>query len=175
MGGTALHGAAQWGKAEVVRLFLQKGVPVDIRDDEGRTPLHFAGLTQFGKPAADVLLRCKANVRAVTKTGWEPLHFAAESGNRALVRLLLDHSAAINAREKTGRTALHLAIENERGNYQPGDSNGEDWALQVVPLLLQHKADVTITDSTGRTPLALATAKKYAKVAELLRQHGAKK
>jgi ankyrin repeat protein len=118
-----------------------------------------------------LLLRHKANVRATTRLGWEPIHFAAQADNAKAVALLLDHMADVNVREKEGgKTPLHLAIEDEAGLDEPNEAK----ALPVVQLLLDRKADVTVKDRKGLTPLALAGKMKYAKVARLLRKHGAK-
>lgn len=41
-GWTPLHLAAQAGRADVVRVLLERGADVDARDDRGGTPLHRA-------------------------------------------------------------------------------------------------------------------------------------
>jgi ankyrin repeat protein len=172
-GETVLHAAARSGRVEVARLLLEKGVPVDGATDNGLTALHFAAQAAEGAEATvKLLLRHKANVRAATKDGWEPLCQAAEANNTEVVALLLDHKADVNVREKEeGRTPLHLGIEGPMAALIPNEAK----ALAVVRLLLRHKADVTVKDDKGRTPLALAGEMKYEEVSELLRKYGAKK
>ncbi|MCJ1246472.1 hypothetical protein MMC30_003680 [Trapelia coarctata] len=46
--------------------------------------------------------------------GKTALHLAAELGQQASVRLLLDRRADITAQDALGRTALHLAVENRQ-------------------------------------------------------------
>jgi ankyrin len=170
---TPLHAAAVTGRVEIARLLLDRGVAVDIEDSIGHTPLHLAVRDgEHSVAMVKLLLGHKANARAATKFGQEPLHFAAEAGNTRAVALLLDHKADVNAREKKeGKTPLHLAVEA----HPTLDDLRESLALPVVQLLLERKADTTIKDHKGRTPLALAVEMKYAKVVQLLRKYGAKK
>ncbi len=79
---------------------------------------------------------------ATDKTGKTALHWAAARGNDALVQLLLDHDADIDARDTNGNTPLHLAARN--GN------------LSMVKLLIARGANATIVNRDGQTPLALA-------------------
>eukprot|EP01065_Artemidia_motanka_P033400 TRINITY_DN40397_c0_g1_i1.p2 TRINITY_DN40397_c0_g1~~TRINITY_DN40397_c0_g1_i1.p2 ORF type:complete len:305 (+),score=146.02 TRINITY_DN40397_c0_g1_i1:47-916(+) len=54
-GKTALHVAAVFGRAEVVRLLLQAGADPTLRDAKGRTPAVFA--TNYGQRATAAMLR----------------------------------------------------------------------------------------------------------------------
>ena len=42
---TALHSAAEFGHAKVVKLLLQRGADLGATDRDGKTPLHLAGDT----------------------------------------------------------------------------------------------------------------------------------
>lgn len=63
-----------------------------------------------------------------------------EAAALRVVQLLADHKADIAASSKSGKTALHCALEK-----------GAD--LEVVQCLIDHGADVNATDASGRTPL----------------------
>jgi ankyrin repeat protein len=170
---TALHEAALWDRVEIARILLDRGIPVDVKDRSGQTPLHVAVSAPGHTDAlARLLLHRKANFRAVTKEGRQPLHIAALRGNAWAIGLLLDHKADVNATDKEGKTPLHLAVENE-SPLEEGPT--ESQALSVVPILLQRKADPTIKDNKGRTALALALERTFVKLAQLLRQHAAQK
>ncbi|KAL4881912.1 ankyrin repeat-containing domain protein [Aspergillus karnatakaensis] len=62
----------------------------------------------------------------------------------ALVRLLLKHKAAPNARNHKGQTALFLAAKDNHDG--------------IVQLLLEAKASVNVRDLDGATPMSLACA-----------------
>jgi ankyrin repeat protein len=81
----------------------------------------------------------------VNKKGWTPLHYAAANGQDDVAKLLIDHSAYIDAGSPNGTTPLMMAA---RGNH-----------ITTVKLLLDEGADATIKNQLGLT--ALDFAKRY--------------
>ena len=158
-------------------MLLDKGADVNAVDNGGGTPLFDALDLPGGTEVVRVLLEHKANPRAANmKVGFEPLHLAARIQDRTAVQMLLDHGAAVDAKDGEGRTPLHWAageIEEDAGvieellargaavNAQDKDgdtplhtavANGH---VAVVKTLLNHKADPTIKNAKGETPLDL--------------------
>jgi uncharacterized protein len=68
------------------------------------------------------------------------LHYAAYSGQKYIIALLIEKRADVNARDFGGRTPLHYAVGNP----------------DVVRLLVESGADVNAKDKEGRTPLDYA-------------------
>ena len=86
--------------------------------------------------------------------GTTPLIYAAMNGHEAMVRLLLDRKANINAKDNYGQTALYRAA-----------CNGHE---AVVQLLLDRKADVNVKDNDGWTALYRAAWNGHEAVVRLL-------
>jgi ankyrin repeat protein len=81
----------------------------------------------------------------VNKKGWAPLHYAASNGNDDIVKLLLDHSAYVDAGSPNGTTPLMMAA---RGGH-----------VSTIKLLLGGGADLNVKNQIGLT--ALDFAKRY--------------
>lgn len=81
----------------------------------------------------------------VNKKGWAPLHYAAANGNDEVVKLLLDHSAYVDAGSPNGTTPLMMAA---RGDH-----------ISTVKLLLDNGADLNVKNQIGMN--ALDFAKQY--------------
>ncbi len=109
--GQAEAAEAFWraGPAENVKALLAQGADVNVKDNEGRTPLHQTARYR-NKELAELLLSHGANVNAKDNSGDTPLHAAASyPGHTELVELLLAHGADVNAKGKNGETPLHSA------------------------------------------------------------------
>ena len=77
------------------------------RDDEGRTPLHFAA--EEGD-TAEVIALIRAGADPDAKDNWDgaPLHVAALLGFMDIVTALIKAGADLEAKDRLGLTALHL-------------------------------------------------------------------
>ncbi len=106
-----LHRAAYLGIDRGVAFLLEKGLPVDLRDESGRTP--FQRAAQGGSvDIARRLLDKGADVDAPDPEGSTPLHLAVKKGRTEMVRFLLEKGAAPGTQDDRGRTPLDLAREH---------------------------------------------------------------
>jgi ankyrin repeat protein len=137
----------------------------------------------------------RANAYMVAERGeydLTPLHRAAMAGHAEIVRRLLDHSAAPDARDYGGGAPLHWAAA--RGNRDAAaalldggaDANARDLEQltplhraagegreAVAALLLARGADPNARGQISGTPLHAAAEKGHGRMVELLLAHGA--
>lgn len=78
----------------------------------------------------------------INKTKWTPLHYAASGGHAAVINLLLEHSAYIDAESPNGSTPLMMAAMYG--------------SVASVKLLLQEGADPKLRNQQGLTALDFA-------------------
>ncbi len=166
-GWTALHGAAQAGRADSIEFLLARGLDVNARcDGPFGTPLTMSA-ANGREQAAGVLLSRGAGVDARSDVGSTPLHEATCHGHAAMVELLLEKGADINAgctsrgaiEARAGNTALHDAVA---GGHE-----------EIVGLLLARGAEVGARSASGKTPLHLAAGKGRAGIVRRLLDRGA--
>jgi ankyrin repeat protein len=107
-----LHLAAWIADRKAVQMLLDQGAAVNMPDDEGRTPLHWAAVNNAEDAGVvNDLLVNGATVNAQQKDGSTPLHIAVRNGFVEAVKALLDHKANPTAKDIKGRTPFDLAPE----------------------------------------------------------------
>jgi len=105
-GQVALTAALQGQSLKAAKVLWEApGIDLDARNKADETPLMMAAL----KAEADAAAALVARGAAVNKPGWAPLHYAATGGSVAIIRLLLAHGAALEARSPNGTTPLMMA------------------------------------------------------------------
>ena len=89
---------------------LRSGADLKARDENGRTPLHWAGAMTKNPAVIAVLLDAGANLKARSKYGYTPLHQAAGNNeNLAVIAALVAAGADPKAKTTSGVTLLHRA------------------------------------------------------------------
>ena len=137
-GNTPLHHAARSSDPGVAALLRDAAAELEVRNNDGLTPLGVACAAGNWR-LARFLLERGAVVQADGATPALLAAAGAEDDDAAGVQLLLKHKARVDARDARGRSALHEAAL--AGNFE---------ALEA---LLAAGADVQARDDEGRTPL----------------------
>lgn len=185
-GAGLLHQAA-WNSAspEVFKKLLSLNFAVNVRDNNGATPLLFAAENNCDK-AVDYLLSAGADTNIATEvassaqrtevlrkgdfhfykndyfisnwliSGVGPLCRAALRGNEQILKRLLEKGARVEQADELGNTPLHLAVM--------GDS------ASAAEILLQAGAPVLVANSDGLTPLEIAESKDLLAIADAIWQ-----
>jgi uncharacterized protein len=122
-GATPLMRAAKGGDYRVMRALVDGGADAALTQKNGTTALMLAaglgrGTGAFTKDVgteADLLESVKlcvdrgVDVNAVNDAGQTAMHFAVQSGD-SLVKYLAQHGAALDVKDKQGRTPLDVAL-----------------------------------------------------------------
>ena len=82
-------------RVEVARLLLEAGARTDVKNEDGREPLHIAAL-HGANETIKCLLSFDAEVNAVDTVGRTPLYYALKSSMRRTLAVLLGAGAVID-------------------------------------------------------------------------------
>lgn len=108
-GRTALHTAAMANDVELVKIILDAGVDVNIRNVQNTIPLHVA-LARGAKSCVGLLLSAGANCNMQDDEGDNAFHIAAETAKMIrenlewLILMLRNSNAAVEVRNHSGKT-----------------------------------------------------------------------
>jgi palmitoyltransferase len=109
-GYTAIHYASYRGNIEVINLLVNNGADIEVSNKRGLNVLHMA--CQGNQPASLIYFKEKVslNIQSVDDMGSTPLHWACYTGSENAVSFLLSWKINVNAQDREGLTALHLAV-----------------------------------------------------------------
>ncbi|MFM7706090.1 MAG: ankyrin repeat domain-containing protein [Rubrivivax sp.] len=140
-GQVGLFLALRGGSGQVVQALLEHpDLKVDAANTSEETPLMMAALRGALEPARRLIERGAR----LERPGWTPLHYAASGPEVAMVRLLLERGAPIDARSPNGTTPLMMAAR-----YGTEDA---------ATLLLERGADVSLRNQLDLGPADFARA-----------------
>jgi ankyrin repeat protein len=195
-GVTPLYLACKNGNAAMIKLLLAAGADANAVDPTGASALMVA--SEVGDVAAvRELLDGGAKVDA-REPGFmqTAIMFAVRENHPALVKLLIDRGANVNAKSRVGPTPEWFKPNSaaafghgvgilrgglpERGSRIPTQGGmtplmyaARDGHLDSVRLLIDAKADVNLSEANAITPLVIALNNNQIAVAKYLIEHGA--
>ena len=192
--GSALHCAAEAGQCECIRILLDSGMNIDLRDGFGRTPVQCAA-SNSRILAVQLLLDIGADPNVRDDEGLMLIHDAGQVGDERLMRQLLeDRRVDVSATTTEETTALHFAVRGghadivrmllRAGAATEVRDNGGYTALHgaacvgredVVRLLLEAGANVHAKSDKKFTARDMAAAAHHESIQELLLEHEAEK
>lgn len=144
--------ALQLGSLQAAQALLAaRNLDVQAKNRAGETALMMAALKGHAA-AVQALLARDADVN---QTGWTPLHYAAsgpQAGQEAIIALLLEHHAYIDAASPNGTTPLMMAAQYG--------------AAENVQRLLDEGADPSLKNQLGLTAVDFALRAQRKDLAE---------
>jgi ankyrin repeat protein len=177
-GATPMSAAAEIGDAKIIELLLKAGADVDSPNGEGETVLMTVART--GRiEAARLLLRRGANPNARERWGDQTaLMWAAAQCQPEMIRLLLDHGAAVDLRGAVRDWQRRVTAEPRPKDMSHGGFTALLYAAREGCVagareLLKRKADINLGDPDGVTPLVMALMNIHWDLARFLIESGA--
>ena len=135
----------------VAFLLKQPGIQVDATNTADETALMLAANAN-DLVSANLLIETGASVN---RPNWTPLHYAASKGHTAMMRLLIDNDAYIDAESPNGTTPLMMSA------YYASP--------MAVKLMLEEGADPNLQNQDGQTALDMALSKDKPLSAQYIR------
>lgn len=140
-------------------------------DFQNLKPLHWAAEGGNVHAVSALLYDDRTRINQVNNYNRTALHVAAMNGNPEVLKLLLEDARAnaidINAVDRQGRTAFHLAAD-----VQVSEDSTEERFLRCLELLMARSdLQVNRPDSFGRSALSRALRKSHARRAHVILQH----
>lgn len=163
-GETVLMNASFRGKQETVKLLIEHGANVNLKNHLGKTAL--MGAIPYPE-IVRMLLKHGADVNLTDRYGETALSLALKQRDKAdgerkkaydkTAALLKRHGTDINTKDKNGKTALHLSFTKP----------------EILQRLIDMGADVNATDNNGNTPVMSSVYPVQCKSIEILLKSGA--
>ena len=145
-------------KSNVNRMLSMKGIDVETRDNNGKTPLNNAAF--YGHvEIVEILLNQRAKLEGKGSKSGTSLFFACQQGHLPVVNLLIKKGAKIESKNDDGFIPLYTASQSGH--------------LPVVNLLISKGANLEATSNRGFRPLHVAAMKGYITIVKALIAKGA--
>ncbi|XP_062148142.1 acyl-CoA-binding domain-containing protein 1-like [Alnus glutinosa] len=107
----AIHAFAREGEVDNLLKCIESGISVNLRDSEGRTPLHWA-VDRGHLKNTELLVGMNADVNAKDNDGQTPLHYAVVCEREAIAEYLVKQNAETYIKDNDGNSPSDLCEAN---------------------------------------------------------------
>ncbi len=122
---TALHECVRLENLDMMKILIDHGVKLDIKDVDGETPT-FVASTSRNPELIKLLLNAGANPNATGNDGWTCIMVSARGGDYETTKALLDAGADMYlGGDMFGRGALELSLQQASGQMGVRCNEGE--------------------------------------------------
>jgi len=116
---TTLHNACSTGHVDVVKLLLENGADIELRNNGGLTPLHIACFTGGNVEIVKILLAKGSSIIALDNERRNPLHIACyRSNNIDTIRILLENGTDLTIKDIYGKVPTDYVINEEKSQIE---------------------------------------------------------
>jgi len=177
-GSTPMQEAALTGNAEIIKMLLTAGADVESANAEGQTALMVVARTG-NVAAAKALLIAGAKVNATESFGGQsPLMWAAAQCQPAMIRMLIEYGAKVNARGAVRDWQARITAEprpkdRHIGGFTPLLYVAREGDVESAKALIEGGADINLDSRDRETPLVLALENEHFDLAAYLISAGA--
>ena len=177
---------SQYGNKESVKILLDEGIDINIRNQNGNTPFMTASFWK-NTDIMKLLLEYGANVNDQDNIGKTALMYSVSSIE--VTKILLEAGADVNMQNNYGYTALMYSYSKEitkilleaGADINMQNNYGYTALMQAsyygnthfdaVEILLQYGADTTIRNNDGETAMDIAKKQKNYEIIGLLESY----
>ncbi|KAF8795282.1 Ankyrin-3 like protein [Argiope bruennichi] len=158
---TALHIAAIHGRLVIVDYLIEvANTPIDDRDIDGKTPLHYA-CENGHLDVTKYLIKHKAKTNSKDVFGYSPMYYAIAKSHNEIANFLMEKEYSVNVIVGPCKlTALHIAAGKG--------------CLDMINSLLKKGANVNFLSDMHIVPLHYAAKGGHFEVVKCLIEKGAK-
>lgn len=181
-----IHIASANGSVNHVQTLCNNGANVESITLQGRTPLHYAAITDNAR-VIEFLISQGADInRPDYILGCAPILYTAIFNRIASMLILIKAECKLEVRDKTGRNLLHYAawnyqidiclllLQQSNINVNEKDNNGCTplhyaagvGSVEIVRILNNNKSNLLALNADGHIPLHLAAAGGYVEVVQ---------
>ncbi|NIP28611.1 MAG: hypothetical protein GWN67_28130 [Phycisphaerae bacterium] len=177
-----LHKAAAQNNIKKIKLLLSDGADVNLKDNDGYTPLFYA-IWQRNVDMANLFISHRAEVNLFDETNSTPLHYAVWSADMDMIKLLVEKGADINAGDRKDKTPLQYAIGHMKGNlvdlllagetmYPTLHLSAAKGDLAGIKSFIEKGINIDEKDTIGWTPFLWAASTGRINVCQFLISKG---
>jgi ankyrin repeat protein len=133
----ALHYACLYNMSQTINELVQRNIPLNQANNEGKTPLHY--LCQHEAPALlKLMIKNGAKKSVQDNEGNTPLHIACTHCKLGMIEVLAESKQALNRYNDAENTPLFISIKHSH--------------VEGIRMLLAHGADTNLEDKLGNKP-----------------------
>jgi ankyrin repeat protein len=144
---TPLHLAASAGRLEIVKYLAGKVDHIDICDQNGNTPLHYAvsEMVSYNSDVIKCLVELGADMHQGNECGETALHLAVENGKLEILKYFEERGANFDFQNENGCTLLHCAAKETN--------------LELVKYVAERRVNIDAIDKNCESPIMYAAQK----------------